>query len=40
MCASKNLCTFYRFDIKQSIAQINKTYASLGFPAHKVYENP
>ena len=30
---------FSCFDIKQTIAQMNKTYASLDFPEHKEYEN-
>ena len=37
---SKNFyACFNHFDIKHSIAQITRTYASLDSPAHKKYNN-
>jgi len=34
-CVSKR----FAHDVKQSIAQTNKNYTSLDFPAHKEYKN-
>ena len=39
MCALKYFTRFKHFYIKQSVAQINKTYTSLDFPARKEYRN-